>query len=168
MITASFFEKRHGEHWKSVIKAERKRLIDHMISGGLEPQSVRRLINRLREGYKVGKSRKTSQAQIGSITRLQFLQFPSITRNSVLKAVRSIYAASVREKVCKQVEQNQIVTLLILSPTALFHRVQYHMNGYWEQTGGLFGKSIRDQKLFCLWSRKRRVAFETERIRAIR
>ena len=161
-------EKNHGEHWKSVIKAERKRLINHIISGGLEPQSVRRLINRLREGYKIGKSRKTSQAQIGNITGLQFLQFPSITRNSVLKAVRSIHAASVREKVCKQVEQNQIVTLLILSPTALFHRVQYHMNGYWEQTGGLFGKSIRDQKLFCLWSRKRRVAFETERIRAIR
>ncbi len=45
---------------------------------------------------------------------------------------------------------------------------EYHMDGYWEQSGGLFGKSLRDQKLFRLWSRKRRAAFETERIRAVR
>lgn len=161
-------KKSHGEHWRSVIKAEHKRLIGNMVLGGLEPRTVRQLTKRLCEGYEVGKLRKTSEAQIGSITKLQFLQFPSITRNSVLKAVRSIHAAAVREKACKQVEQNQIVTLLILSPTAIFHRVQYHVDGYWEQTGGLFGKSLRDQKLLRLWSRKRRVAFETERIRAVR
>ena len=160
--------KMHGEHWREVVKTEHKRLIGYMVSGGLEPRAVRRLTKRLCEGYEVGQSRQASKAQIGDKTKLQFLQFASITRNSVLKAVRSIHAAAVRENVCKQVEQNQIVTLLILSPTALFHRVQYHMDGYWEQSGGLFGKSLRDQKLFRLWSRKRRVAFEAERIRAIR
>ena len=161
-------EKSHGEHWRDLVKTEHKRLIGYMVSGGLEPRAVRRLTKRLREGYEVGQSRQASKAEIGGRTKLQFLQFPSITRNRVLKAVRSTQAAAVQKNVCKQVEQNQIVTLLILSPTALFHRVQYHMDGYWEQSGGLFGKSLRDQKLFRLWSRKRRVAFEAERIRAIR
>jgi hypothetical protein len=55
-----------------------------------------------------------------------------------------------------------------MSPTSFFHHVQFHKDGYWEQSGGLFGKSDRNQKVFKLWTRKRRKAFEAKRIGATR
>lgn len=157
-----------NEHWKGVVSAERKRLMSYLVSGGLEPQSVRRLVARLREGYSAGAARKIGSVQIVNHSIQPFLPFPAIKRKSVLLGARPIRANQFRKDACEKVNKGQIVTLLILSPTSFFHRVQFHRDGYWEQSGGLFGKSARCQKMFKLWSRKRRVAFEAGRIAVMR
>jgi GT2 family glycosyltransferase len=155
-------------HWDGIIKLERKRLISHMISGGLEPRSVRSLIRSLRKGYDAGKTREITALQIANHSTRPFLPFPAIKRKSVFLETRPIRASHAREEACKRIRQDQIVTLLIMSPTSLFHHVQFHKDGYWEQSGGLFGKSDRNQKVFKIWTRKRRKAFEAKRIGATR
>lgn len=158
------YEDDRKSHWGGVVKAERKRLIGYMISGGLGPQSVRRLIKRLHEGYEAGASRQIMGTQIAGDSILPFQSFPVVKRKSILMTARALHASQVRKEACNKVEQSHIVTLLILSPTALFHQVRFHVDGYWEQSGGLFGKSVRNQALFRLWSRNRRSLFETARI----
>jgi GT2 family glycosyltransferase len=151
-------------HWAGVVNSERKRLMNHLISGGLEPQSVRRLISRLREGYMAGVMRKITTLQIANHSMLPFLPHPARKRESVLLEARPISAEKIRNDAREMVKQGYIVTVLILSPTAFFHQAQFHKEGYWEQSGGLFGKSTRSQRVFRLWSRNRRSTFETRRI----
>ena len=157
-----------NEHWKGIIRAERKRLISHMVNGGLEPQSVLKLIKRLHKGYESGKLRKTSALQIANHSALPFQPFPMRKRKSILVATRPKHTSQVREEACKNATYDKITTLLILSPTALYHHVKFHKDGYWEQSGGLFGKSVRNQNLFRCWLRKRRAIFEAERVGVVR
>ena len=50
-----FIEEEAGkDYWNSSVQVERKRLIWHMVSGGFEPCSIRRLLGRLMEDYKLG------------------------------------------------------------------------------------------------------------------
>jgi hypothetical protein len=62
----------------------------------------------------------------------------------------------------------EIVTVLRLSPTARPHRMRYLPAGYWEQTGGLFGRAERSGPHFRFWRFGRRVAAECRRIGRVR
>ncbi len=155
-------------HWKHVVTDERKRLVRHMISGGLEPRSVRELMKSLFDGYRSGLTRKSSFLEFPDDSAEPFLCFPSLKRDSVFRASRSISRKATQKYVNEVVQHGAIATVLSLSPTALFHRVSFNEQGYWEQTGGLFGKSLRNQKLLKYWSFKRRVHFEAQRIKAVR
>ena len=58
----------------------------------------------------------------------------------------------------------EVVTVLCLGTTARPHRVRFRPEGYWEQTGGLFGRTDRRGPRFTFWSFARRVRHETARI----
>ena len=51
-------------------------------------------------------------------------------------------------------------TAIILSPTGLYHRRYFHADGYWVQTGGIFGKSTRSDPLWAWYGYSARVAVE--------
>lgn len=56
------------------------------------------------------------------------------------------------------------VSLYLFSPTTRFHRLGYHLPGIWLQRGGLFGRSVRTQKLLRLIRFPNRVAEEVQRV----
>ena len=57
-----------------------------------------------------------------------------------------------------------ITTVFLLSPTARPHKLSFQPEGYWLQTGGIFGQSTRQGSRFRLISFRNRVAEEAARL----
>lgn len=64
--------------------------------------------------------------------------------------------------------KGQITTVILLSPTARPHRHSFQPEGFWLQTGGLFGPSDRQGPRLRLISFRRRIADEIARIAPFR
>ena len=62
----------------------------------------------------------------------------------------------------------EITTVILLTPTARPHKLSFQPQGYWLQTGGLFGQSTRKGPRFRLISFRKRIAEEVERLSAYR
>ena len=84
------------------------------------------------------------------------------------EAVRGLRGAIALQAAAKRVVAGGIETVLILSRTALYHRVFFNADGVWVQQGGLFGRADRDEPLFRLTSVARRKAYEQARVALIR
>ena len=57
-----------------------------------------------------------------------------------------------------------ITTVFLLTPTARPHKLSFQPEGYWLQTGGIFGPSLRQGPRFRLISFRSRIAEETARL----
>ena len=77
-------------------------------------------------------------------------------------------AATLREEARTRVAAGERVSLFLFSPTTLFHKVLFHSDGYWEQSGGLFGRSDRTDPVFRFYSFAKRLEREKIRVAAVR
>lgn len=154
----------HRPQWQRLRNGERQRLLRHMVSGGLEPRDVRRLMRRLDDGYAEGQKRPFGVPQLPAHPVSAFMPFPNQTRASVLIATRPLYFKRDVENAAQRVKNGEIVTLLSLSPSAMFHQSKFTAEGIWLQRGGLFGRSERKGPLFRLTTRGKRIKRETIRI----
>ncbi len=59
---------------------------------------------------------------------------------------------------------SHIVTVICLSPTARPHRMIYDPQGFWLQTGGLFGRSLRTGPRVKFFTFRDRIALECRRL----
>lgn len=66
------------------------------------------------------------------------------------------------------VAAGHVVTVICLAPTIRAHRVSFQPQGYWLQSGGLFGRSDRTASRLRLIGFRRRIAAETARIANLR
>lgn len=151
-------------HWDDVRHAESQRLLKHLVSGGLEPRTVRHLLRRLDEGYREGQSRELTKTRLAQHPAAPFLPFPSIARKSVLLRSRPIDLAKDNRRAADRVKRDEIVTLMCFSLNARFHRVFFNESGVWVQRGGVYGRSDRFQKLFRMTTRTRRIEKERNRV----
>lgn len=150
-----------------LISEQRARLIRHMVSGGLEPRDVGRLMATLMAGIVDGGMIEISP--LPAITsNAAFSKFPAGPRSGLLLAGRIWQAGALRKKAVQAAGEGKIVTLLLFSPTARPHRMQFHPDGYWEQRGGLFGRSDATDPRAQLWSFSARLQHEIQRISADR
>jgi hypothetical protein len=159
----------HPHVWRRVVREQRNRALRHMMHGRLEPRDVRKLMQGLSKGYKEGGAR--SNTRMTSLPRAAqgFHSFPKCFEGgALLLSGRYAKRNTLRRKAALHVKGGTRVTIFIYSYTALFHKVRFHPGGYWEHTGGVFGRSDRVQKLFTLATFKRRVISETSRISAQR
>jgi hypothetical protein len=70
-----------------------------------------------------------------------------------------------RANAAKRVVSGEIVTLISLSPTALYHHVVFDpADAIWLQTGGIYGKSVRNEAVFRLNRRRDRLKNEVRRV----
>jgi len=72
------------------------------------------------------------------------------------------------EKARIRANQGDIVTLLVLSWTTLYHQLNFTDHGVWMQRGGVFGKSNRSDRTFRMTTAARRSLRERKRISAQR
>ncbi|NEK21605.1 glycosyltransferase [Sulfitobacter sp. JBTF-M27] len=151
-------------HWRKVRTEERQRLLRHMVSGGLEPGDVRRLMKRLDLGYVEGGKRPIAPVKFASHPSEPFKPFPALSRSSVVVKSRPARNARNMAAARERVKNGEIVTVISLSPNALYHKVMFHEDGFWMQYGGLFGKSDRNQPLFRMTTRSRRIEKEIRRV----
>lgn len=158
----------HGSQWQRMCREQRARLLQHMIAGTLEPRELRRLQKRLVAGYAEGQTRQSQTVNLPRHAAEPFRGFPAKKRQVVQIATSPLLSRRAKAKAVQAVANGQIVTLLNLSPTALFHQLRFDPDGYWVQKGGLFGRSDRGQPLIRIATRKRRAAAEAKRVAAQR
>ena len=154
----------HGDQWARLRAGERKRLLSYMVRGLLEPQAVGRLMRRLGDGYAEGSTRAITGASLPRHPASGFQRFPARRRPSMVVASRPMRFAKDYENAVNMVKKGDIVTVVSLSPSAMFHKVLFTEDGVWLQKGGLFGKSNRTGPLFRLTSRSRRLEKERSRV----
>lgn len=148
------------EKFDAFLAAQEKRLVRHMITGGLEPRDVRRLRSELERGFEEGWGTHEATPQDLSSTTDQFRKFPTFTpQDRVLKG-RWIGRRRLFERAKDLSEQGVTTTVFALSPTSIFHRRWFHSDGFWVQMGGKYGKSHRDDPYFQSYSLKTRVQRE--------
>lgn len=155
-------------HWSHQQSQERKRLLDHMVAGRLEPRDVRRLMKRLAAGYAEGQTRSFGGAKLPRHAVLPFRPIAVQRRKSGFDAVRGFRGKAAIAEAAKRVAEGSIETVLVLSRTGLFHRVAFDDSGVWVQRGGLFGRANRDEGLFRITSFARRAARERARVALVR
>ena len=66
------------------------------------------------------------------------------------------------------VQAGHLVQLMVFDLTTRPHRMQFHPDGYWEQAGGLFGRSDRSGPRFRWFTLQSRVAAECARLASVR
>ena len=150
--------------WERLRSDQRRRLLAHLVQGGLEPRDVRHLMRRLNAGYREGLARASDNARLATHPAAAFQTFESQSRISTIISTRPLRASKDRAEAADRVKKGQIVTLLNLSRSAMYHHVSFGKNGVWVQKGGICGKSERDQPLFQFATHTRRLKLEQARV----
>ncbi|WP_380056076.1 glycosyltransferase family 2 protein [Falsihalocynthiibacter sp. SS001] len=149
--------------WRVEVIEQRKRLLRHLQRGTLEPHSVRRLMKTLTDGYEEGKHLALQKPKPIPASKEPMRKFVAAPYRHKALAGRFWSRRRLREEAAKLVQQGYRVTLVLLSPTTLYHRVRFTNEGFWEQSGGVFGRSGRDQPLFQPYNFKSRARDEISR-----
>jgi hypothetical protein len=153
-------------HFLRLKADQRRRALTQMIQGGLEPRDIRRLAASLEMGWSVGLA--LERDAMPALTHPKEAFRPFVWQRPRLPSVLSGRSWQLGRLRAAALAKNGSVTVIRLSPTALFHKLRFTNEGYWEQTGGLFGKSERSQPLIRFWTFRRRVGSEIERIGEVR
>lgn len=147
----AYFLRRHNRDMgrlDQIRRQHRVSLLKHMISGGLEPDMVGKLLASFDEGVAEGKVRTGGTMPLPE-PLAPFLAFKEHApdQSIILYAPRRDRArlfAAAQEKA----SQGSIVTAMSFSRSSLFHRRWFHPDGFWVQSGGLYGKSLRSDPYF--------------------
>ena len=152
-------------------KAEqRARLVKHMVSGGLEPREIEMLMDDLLDGLKDGEKRQLDTLIGLKPTKSAFLPFTreDATGEALSLAGRWGNYKGLAYRATQKVAEGNVVTIYHLSPTTLFHHVRFTKDGFWQQSGGIFGRSHRQEPLFQFTRFRQRAARERLRVASVR
>lgn len=160
---------RHAEVLANALSSQRKRLLSQMVDGLLEPGDVRQIIRGWSEGIEEGRLRPMTEPVGLPPAQSAFLPFQSLfsSGHQVIAGFAS-QAVALKEQARIAADEGRTVSLFLMSPTTLYHRVRFHPEGYWEQTGGLFGKSERSDPVLQFGRLAARIDRELDRIGAAR
>jgi GT2 family glycosyltransferase len=155
----------HGPLLDSDFGEQRSRIISQLIKGLLEPRDIRRLVKSWHAGIEDGKTRPLTHPWPLPEAQSEFLPFRSLSSGGVqiIKGFLS-NAAKLRAQAAEAAAEGRNVSLFLFSRTTLYQTVRFHPEGYWEQVGGLWGKSTRTDSLFSPWRLASRVNREVDRI----
>ena len=146
--------------------AERSRLLRHMVGGTAEPVDIAPLLASFDAGFEAGLSADLDRFADLSSTSPAFAPFPDHLRSSghALLWGGGLDARRLRAEAAGRAARGERVSLFLFHPTTLYHRVRFRPEGYWEQSGGLFGRAMREQPLIQAASRRARLAQECHRV----
>ena len=148
---------------------QHKRLIGQMVEGRIEPRDVARLLTTYDAGFAEGQARPLASLAPIPPAATPFRPMPqSDNRGHDMIAGRIWDTDRLRAHARRSVASGRVATVLRLSPTALPHHLRFHADGFWDQRGGLFGPSDRDQPWFRWTSFGKRLLEEKARIAKLR
>ena len=155
---------------KAMVAEQKARLIRHMIAGTCEPGDVAAVLKTLEAGFAAGALRDFGGMPKMKQDATAFQVFETFERDSdgICLAGRFWSLRSLRKRAKEHVENGQRVSLFCFSPTALYHRASFDAAGYWQQTGGLFGRSERDDPLVQKVGFSDRLQREKKRLKPVR
>lgn len=145
--------------------AERARLLRHMVSGNCMPGDVARLLVGFDTGARDGAGR--SPALGFAPSDRSFIPYRSAAAQTELSG-REFRARSLRGAAKAAASAGDQVDLYLFSRTALYHHTRFYAPGYWEHSGGLFGRSVRKEPLFSPYFFSTRLQKERRRVAKLR
>ncbi|MBD3679474.1 MAG: glycosyltransferase [Rhodobacteraceae bacterium] len=163
------FLSRHGEapsEPPEVETAEQyQRLIRHLIAGNCEPRDPARIMESFSMGYAGGLSREPALREFAPAPPpFRHYRTAAPAEGTKILAGRIWEARKLRARAVDIVQNGGRASVFLFSPTAFYHRARFTEAGYWEQTGGIFGRSNRSEPIFRLMSFKARVEKEVKNI----
>jgi O-antigen biosynthesis protein len=151
------FQRRHGTTDAAMIRRiadVRAGLLRHMVSGGLEPRDIARLMQGLHDGLAEGRSRALAPLYRRAASALPFTPLPQTgPRPGQIIAGFNRDRPALEARAAAAFSQGRIVTLICLDRGLRPHRLFFTPQGWWEQTGGRFGRSDRDRPGRYVWKR---------------
>lgn len=144
-LSAAIFGRRHGappETACDIVERQRKRLLRQMLDGKLDPFQVPPLLASLRAGLADGASMTMPDAPPPRVDKPPAFQaLPA--RGGAISVIGGWHwqARDLRATADKDMKSGKIVTVVLLTPTALPHRIILTENGWFEQHGGVWGRS---------------------------
>ncbi|MDF1856668.1 glycosyltransferase [Pseudooceanicola sp.] len=145
-------------------QTQRQALLAYMVDGRIEPRDVARLMDGLEKGIADGRARPASPMPPIPHAPHWFLPFDSRVdgRHREIGG-RHLFRRRHRAAARQAAAQGEIVSLYLFSRTGLAHKLRFTPDAVWEQRGGLWGRSERDQRLFHLTTFSRRLKREIAR-----
>ncbi|TNF22790.1 MAG: glycosyltransferase family 2 protein [Rhodobacteraceae bacterium] len=148
---------------------QRRRLLRHMVAGRLEPGEVRRLLARLQAGFAEGRGRAPTPMPALGHAAAAFAPRPQKPRLAPrVHTGRWRHRAKLRQIAAHDVAAGHGTTVLLFSFTALYGRVRFTDQGFWEHRGGQFGRMERGEPLFRLRRLRDKCRAELERVKRVR
>jgi GT2 family glycosyltransferase len=128
-------------------EGERRRLLRYMVSGHGEPRDVGRCLAQFDAGAADGlRVQARSPAELGPAPEgACFRNDPAGGSRVLAGSMRS--RRTLRRAGAEAAGRGETASLFVFTPTTLYHRVRFDPAGYWEQTGGLFGRAERTEPL---------------------
>lgn len=152
----------------AVRNEQKTRALHHMVQGGLEPRDVQLLMQSFESGLEEGMQRSLERLEPLGASRSAFKPMPSrISGHAALVGSHRL-AEPLREKARQIVRSGRRVSLFLYSKTARPHRVRFSSDGFWEQSGGQFGRSVRVGRRFIPANRAKRHKLELKRLARVR
>ena len=155
--------------WRAFRADQRARLLRYMQRGPLGPDGVVALLRGLDRGAAEGLARALSAPPPlpGPPGDFQHCAGRIGAPRQVLSG-RLRSAAELRGRAAEMARQGTIVTLLLFSAGMRPHRVRFDPAGYWEQSGGLYGRSDRGGARLRWCRFRHRVDEEIRRVAGMR
>lgn len=147
---------------------QRRRVLQHMVHGRLEPRDIRRLLRGLEDGIEDGKHRAVPPLAKLPHARVGFEEFRGTVSGHVVLSGRVWHRGRVLDRAAQLVQCGTRATAIILSPTARPMTVRFTTDGVWYHQGGVFGRSERKGVRVKLANFRVKLAQELKRIDILR
>lgn len=159
------FARRHGggDPTGTLVPRYRKRLLRQMLDGRLDPLAVDRLLRTLYSGIAEGEAAPLpAPPNARHDTPPPFRCMPRLENDTLVLTGWHWQARDLRRRAAAAVAGGQIVTVILMSPSFLPHRVGFTAGGWFEQCGGVWGASERSDPPVRLWRKEERCRRETD------
>jgi len=149
---------------------QRLRLLRFMVAGLCDPRDVGRLLATLEGGVVEGLARPLRDPEPLPAGDTEFLPFEGRIPFHGMEVLvgRPWQRNALRRKAEALIARGRRATVYLFGLTARYHVVRFHPSGFWEQSGGQFGRSTRNGPLFQGCSMARRVVLERRRTQETR
>ncbi len=151
---------------QAALARQEHRLERRLARGNCTRADIDRLLATMEDGLNKAAAAQIAPVPMAGPVSTPFLRFEAANprpRHHVIAGLRP-RGAHRRKRAADLARAGDTVTLFEFSLSARAHRVRFHPDGYWEQTGGLFGRSGPDDARFRLTTLARRVARECNRV----
>ena len=169
--SAAVFARRHGGDppGDPLLARMRRQMIRAMLDGQMDPQRLGPVLATLRNGLRDGQRLPlTDPPAPRSDQPATFRRTQPHVGDSVVMGGWHWQADQLRVQAARILSQGQLPTIILLTPSFLPHRVKLAEQGWFEQTGGLWGPSEPGDSPVARWHMRNRLSREVNLVNSRR
>ncbi|NHF73591.1 glycosyltransferase family 2 protein [Paracoccus sp. 12-3] len=161
--SAALFARRHGGAAPDDVLLPRLRRQMHraMLDGRMDPLRIAPVLTTLRAGLRDGRQMALEgPPPPRNDSPAAFRRMPSPCHDSAVIGGWHWHANRLRGEAAKLLSQGLVPTIFLLTPSVLPHRVRLTKQGWFEQTGGIWGPSEPGDSPMARWHMRSRLTRE--------